>query len=118
MPSHDALALFDEALIVDEPFLVPARIDRVALRTKFDAGTLPPMFIDLISGPARRQVGDSLAAAQSRSALPQRLSGLPDDEQHDVLLDLVRSHMATVLGYPRRSRSPRTWRSRSTASTR
>ncbi len=96
----DALALFDEALTVDEPFLVPARIDRVALRTKSSAGTLPPMFIDLISGPARRQVGDSLAAAQSRSALSQRLSGLPADEQHDLLLDLVRSHMATVLGLP------------------
>jgi polyketide synthase 12 len=96
----DALALFDEALTVDEPFLVPARIDRVALRTKSAAGTLPPMFIDLISGPARRQVGDSLAAAQSRSALSQRLSGLPVDEQHDLLLDLVRSHMATVLGLP------------------
>ena len=96
----DALALFDEALIVDEPFLVPARIDRVALRTKSSAGTLPPMFVELISGPARRQVGDSLAAAQSRSALSQRLSGLPTDEQFDLLLDLVRSHMATVLGLP------------------
>jgi polyketide synthase 12 len=96
----DALALFDEALTVDEPFLVPARIDRVALRTKSAAGTLPPMFLDLISGPARRQVGDSLAAAQSRSALAQRLSTLPTDEQHDLLLDLVRSHMATVLGLP------------------
>ncbi|MET0474457.1 MAG: type I polyketide synthase [Mycobacterium sp.] len=95
----DALALFDEALTVDEPFLVPARIDRVALRTKSTAGTLPPMFIDLI-GPSRRQVGDSLAAAQSRSALAQRLSGLPVDEQRDLLLDLVRSHMATVLGLP------------------
>jgi polyketide synthase 12 len=100
LPVADALALFDEALAVDEPFLVPARIDRVALRTKSTAGTLPPMFIDLIAGPSRRQVGDSLAAAQSRSALAQRLSGLPADEQHDLLLDLVRSHMATVLGLP------------------
>ncbi|MET0451568.1 MAG: type I polyketide synthase [Mycobacterium sp.] len=96
----DALALFDAALTVDEAFLVPARIDRAALRTKSTAGTLPPMFVELISGPARRQVGDSLAAAQSRSALAQRLSGLPTDEQHDLLLDLVRSHMATVLGLP------------------
>jgi polyketide synthase 12 len=95
----DALALFDQALTVDEPFLVPARIDRVALRAKSAAGTLPPMFVDLI-GPSRRQVGDSLAAAQSRSALAQRLSGLPADEQHGVLLDLVRAHMATVLGLP------------------
>ncbi len=97
---EDALSLFDQALTVDEPFLVPARIDRGALRVKSAAGTLPPMFNDLIAGPARRQVGDSLAAAHSRSALAQRLSGLPIDEQHGLLLELVRSHMATVLGLP------------------
>jgi polyketide synthase 12 len=100
LPVDDALALFDQALVVDEPFLVPARIDRGALRVKSSAGTLPPMFVELISGPARRQVGDSLAAAQSRSALAAQLTGLPVDEQHGVLLDLVRSHMATVLGLP------------------
>src|SRR6202008_2314386 len=33
-----------------------------------------------------------------KSALLQRLEGLPEDEQHAVLLDLVRSHIATVLG--------------------
>jgi polyketide synthase 12 len=96
----DALGLFDTALIVDEPFLIPARIDRAALRAKSAAGTLPPMFTDLISGPARRQVGDSLAAAQSRSALSARLATLAPDDQHGLLLDLVRSHMATVLGLP------------------
>ena len=98
MTVRDALALFDTALIVDEPFLIPARIDRTALRTKSAAGTLPPMFNDLISGPARRHVGDSLAAAQSRSALSARLATLAPDDQHRLLLDLVRSHMATVLG--------------------
>jgi polyketide synthase 12 len=100
MSVPEALELLDTALLVNEPYLVPARIDRAALRTKSTAGTLPPMFNDLITGPARRQVGDSLAAAQSRSALEARLTGLPVDEQHGVLLDLVRSHMATVLGLP------------------
>ena len=100
MTVSDALALLDTALVVNEPYLVPALIDRAALRTKAGAGTLPPMFTTLIAGPARRQVGDALAAAQSRSALAQRLSGLPVEEQQGVLLDLVRSHMATVLGLP------------------
>ena len=56
------------------------------------------MFVDLINAPARRQVDDSLAAAKSKSALLQRLEGLPEDEQQEMLLDLVRSHIATVLG--------------------
>ncbi len=98
MSSTEALQLLDTAMVIDEPFLLPARIDTVALRAKFDGGTLPPMFVDLINAPARRQVDDSLAAAKSKSALLQRLEGLPEDDQHAVLLDLVRSHIATVLG--------------------
>jgi polyketide synthase 12 len=98
MSSHEALELLDTAMIVDEPFVLPAHIDVVALRAKFDGGTLPPMFVDLINAPTRRQVDDSLAAAKSKSALLQRLEGLPEDEQQAILLDLVRSHIATVLG--------------------
>src|SRR5947209_200161 len=98
MSSTQALQLLDTAMVIDEPFLLPAHIDTTALRAKFDAGTLPPMFVDLINAPARRQVDDSLAAAKSKSALLQRLDGLPEDEQQAVLLDLVRAHIATVLG--------------------
>ncbi|HKI43213.1 MAG TPA: SDR family NAD(P)-dependent oxidoreductase, partial [Mycobacterium sp.] len=98
MPSQEALQLLDTAMIVDEPFVLPAHIDLAALRVKFDGGTLPPMFVDLINASTRRQVDDTLAAAKSKSVLLQRLEGLPDEEQHAVLLDLVRSHIATVLG--------------------
>src|SRR6202034_1797667 len=98
MSSTQALQLLDTAMVIDEPFLVPAHIDTTALRAKFDGGTLPPMFVDLINATARRRVDDSLAAAKSKSALLLRLEGLPDDEQQEILLDLVRSHIATVLG--------------------
>ncbi len=83
-------------MVVDEPFLLPARIDTAALRA--NAAVVPPMFVDLISAPARRRVDDSLAASKSKSALAHRMYGLPQAEQHAVLLDLVRSHIATVLG--------------------
>ncbi|MGH3633734.1 MAG: SDR family NAD(P)-dependent oxidoreductase, partial [Mycobacterium sp.] len=75
MSSDEALGLLDTAMVVDEPFLLPARIDLTALRAKHDAGTLPPMFVDLINAAARRQVDDSLAAAKSKSTLLQRLEG-------------------------------------------
>ncbi|MDT5116455.1 MAG: mycoketide-CoA synthase, partial [Mycobacterium sp.] len=96
LSSDEAMELFDTALIVDQPFIAPARIDLAALRAH--AAAVPPMFTDLINAPARRQVDDSLAAAKSKSALAHRLHGLPEPEQHAVLLDLVRSHIATVLG--------------------
>src|SRR5260370_24504107 len=56
------------------------------------------MFVDLINAPARRRSDDSLAASKSKSALAQRIHGLPEAEKDAVLLDLVRSHIATVLG--------------------
>ncbi|HXB87549.1 SDR family NAD(P)-dependent oxidoreductase, partial [Mycobacterium sp.] len=96
LSSAEALQLFDTAMVVDEPFLVPARIDTTALRA--NAAVVPPMFVDLINTPTRRRVDDSLAASKSKSALAHRIHGLPEAEQHAVLLDLVRSHIATVLG--------------------
>jgi polyketide synthase 12 len=99
MSVPSAMELFDTATIVDEPFLVPARIDLAALRTRSAAaGALPPLLAGLVKLNTRRRVDDSMAAAKSMSALAHRLRGLPDDEQHEVLLDLVRSHMAAVLG--------------------
>ncbi|HEY0227370.1 MAG TPA: type I polyketide synthase, partial [Mycobacterium sp.] len=96
LSSAEAMELFDTALIVNEPFMAPARIDLGALRAH--AVAVPPMFADLFNAPSRRRVDDSLAAAKSKSALAHRLHGLPEAEQHAVLLDLVRSHIATVLG--------------------
>ncbi|MBW0016792.1 MAG: SDR family NAD(P)-dependent oxidoreductase, partial [Mycobacterium sp.] len=96
LSSDEAMELFDTALIVDEPFLAPARIDLRALRAH--AVAVPPMFVDLVNAPSRRRVDDSLAAEKSKSALAQRLHGLSEEQQHAVLLDLVRSHIATVLG--------------------
>ncbi len=96
LSSDEAMELFDTALIVDEPFMAPARIDLTALRAH--AVAVPPMFTDLVNAPTRRQVDDSLAAAKSKSALAHRLHGLPEPEQQAILLDLVRSHIATVLG--------------------
>ncbi len=96
LSSAEALQLFDTAMIVDEPFLLPAHIDLAALRA--NAAVVPPMFADLITTSTRRQVDDSLAATKSKSALAHRLHGLSEEEQHAVLLDLVRSHIATVLG--------------------
>ncbi|WP_142278847.1 SDR family NAD(P)-dependent oxidoreductase, partial [Mycobacterium sherrisii] len=96
LSSDEAMELFDTALIADEAVIAPARIDLAALRTH--AAVVPPMFTDLLNAPTRRRVDESLAAAKSKSALAQRLHGLSEPEQHALLLDLVRSHIATVLG--------------------
>jgi nucleotide-binding universal stress UspA family protein/acyl carrier protein len=55
------------------------------------------LLADLISSQSQQGVEDMLAAAAAKSALLQRLDGLPEDEQHAVLLDLVRANIVAVL---------------------
>ena len=58
---------------------------------------LPALFDGLIRRPARRLVDNT--AAESKSSLAQRLRGLPTDQQHHLLVTLVGSHAAIVLGH-------------------
>jgi 4-hydroxyphenylalkanoate synthase len=95
MTTGQALELFDTALIVNHPTVVAALLDRTALA---DPSTrLPPLYADLVRHPLRRLVTTEATAV--KSALAQRLHGLTLDQQHNLLLDLVRSHIAVVLGH-------------------
>ncbi|HKN56828.1 MAG TPA: type I polyketide synthase, partial [Amycolatopsis sp.] len=80
------LALFDAAL--GHPNAVAVRFDRAALRAQ--AESLPPVLRSLV--PTR--------PAKSGPALVERLDGRSETEQEKILLDLVRTHAAAVLGHP------------------
>jgi acyl transferase domain-containing protein/NADP-dependent 3-hydroxy acid dehydrogenase YdfG/acyl carrier protein len=92
LETDHGLALFDAALAHDHPTLVPAQLDLPRLRSLAAAGMLPPVLQGLVRLPARR-------ARAGGDALPQRLAGLAENEQHRLLLDLVRTHVAAVLGH-------------------
>ncbi|WP_443073214.1 type I polyketide synthase [Streptomyces sp. S465] len=93
----EGLALLDAALGSGEVATVPMRIDAVALRTQAAAGTLAPLLRGLVRVPVRR-VADN-TAGDGVSGLAGRLAGLSAAEQDRLLLDLVRTHVAAVLGY-------------------
>ncbi len=95
MSSQDAVTLFDNALRLDRPCLVPARFDLPGMRSRADAPA--PLFASLVRGPRRRSADDG--AAKSTSPLAQQLQGLAEQEQYTLLLRLVRSQAAVVLGY-------------------
>ncbi|MEJ2870700.1 SDR family NAD(P)-dependent oxidoreductase, partial [Actinomycetospora sp. OC33-EN08] len=102
--SADAgMALFDAALELPDVVLVPAALDRGALAAHARAGTLPPLLADLTSvrAPARRRAA---AGTDSTDDLAARLARTPADERHGVVLEVVRAHVAAVLGHddPRR----------------
>jgi polyketide synthase 1/15 len=101
MNPEQALELFDAALAIDHPVAVAARLDRAALDAQALSGGLSALFSGLARRrPRPRLIDDTADAAQSMSALAQRLHGLAPDEQHDLLVGMVRLQVAAVLGHP------------------
>jgi len=100
MSPEQALELLDASLAINQPLMVDTLLDRGALGALAQTGGLPPLFAGLVRRPRRRQIEDSGDAAQSKSALAQRLQGLGADEQRELLVGLVCMQAAAVLGRP------------------
>ncbi|MFF4607920.1 KR domain-containing protein, partial [Streptomyces sp. NPDC001339] len=99
MTTEQGLRLFDTATgMADSPLLMPVRLDTAAWRVQAASGNLPPLLRSLIRTPVRRTVRDGGGAAAGPS-LAQRMAGRSAQEQERLALDLVRSHVAAVLGH-------------------
>jgi polyketide synthase 12 len=95
LSSERALGLLDAACRHGDPHLLAIDLDVRVLSTRTAAGT-PSLLRSLVGGgPTRR----AAATGPSSTEWGGRLAALPRDEQHDVLLDLVRTHAAAVLGH-------------------
>jgi pimaricinolide synthase PimS1 len=95
MPTVEGLALFDEALTVDEAVLVPIKVDAGA-----STGNPPTLLRDVLKAPARKpeRAAASVAApvAASAGTLEQRLSGVNAKERNRIVLDVVRTEVSVV----------------------
>ncbi|MFD6282139.1 SDR family NAD(P)-dependent oxidoreductase [Streptomyces sp. NPDC060209] len=96
LSSAEALALFDRALVSDEALLVPTKLDFAALRKQAAAGELAPLLRGLVRAPRKtvRTVADG-----SGQSLTRRLAAVGEAEQTRLLVELVRSDAASVLGH-------------------
>ncbi|MYQ50108.1 MULTISPECIES: type I polyketide synthase [unclassified Streptomyces] len=95
------LALFDTAGALDEPVVLPLRLDTAAVRAQAATGGVPALLRGLVRPAARRGVAGPAAGTgpDGPEALKQRLGSLDETRRGRVLLDLVRSHAALVLGH-------------------
>ncbi len=93
LASRDGLSLFDAALNSAHPVLVPVKFDTAKLRARPE--NVPALLRDLVRAPVRR----ASAGAAVDGGLKQRLAGLPSGEREWALVDLVRGHVASVLGH-------------------
>ncbi|MFC4471800.1 SDR family NAD(P)-dependent oxidoreductase, partial [Streptomyces xiangluensis] len=96
LPGDEALALLDAALRVNEPVAVPVALRPAGLAEHAD--TLAGVLRDLVPVTRRRR-----AAARDASGTAENLTGqlaaLTAPEQDQLLLDLVRTQVAAVLGH-------------------
>ncbi|MDH6133801.1 candicidin polyketide synthase FscB [Kitasatospora sp. MAA4] len=96
LSSRDGLALFDAALPAARSLLVPVRLDTAALRSR-EREAVPVLLRSLVRDGARRTADSGRAAAGG--GLRERLAGRAADERQALLLDLVTSCAAAVLGH-------------------
>ncbi|MFE0679130.1 beta-ketoacyl synthase N-terminal-like domain-containing protein, partial [Streptomyces sp. NPDC058867] len=90
-------ALFDAAAPRDGAHFVAAELDMNALRGAVAGRPVPPLLRGLVRGTARRvtETGDTDRAG----TLAGQLTRLSPTERQRFLLDLIRSHVAAVLGH-------------------
>jgi acyl carrier protein len=90
MSTVDGMRLFDEALAAGRALVVPMGFAPAALRAR--AAEVAPLLRVLVPVTATADVG-------SAAALTSRLAAAPAAERDRILLELVRTQVATVLGY-------------------
>ncbi|WP_439386195.1 type I polyketide synthase [Amycolatopsis lexingtonensis] len=88
----EGLGLFDAAVARGETLAIPARLDLSAAN-----GPVPPLLRGLVR--ATRRTATATAATTSDGGLAARLQPLPAAERDRRLLELVRDHVAAVLGH-------------------
>ncbi|KUJ35403.1 hypothetical protein ACZ90_70800 [Streptomyces albus subsp. albus] len=105
LPTDQARTLFDTARTGGEPALVPVRLDTAGLREQAGRHRLPALLRELAgAAPEPRHGAQPLehpepgAVEATASTLGHRLAAMPAAERYRVLLDLVRTHAAAVLG--------------------
>ncbi|MGW0811285.1 SDR family NAD(P)-dependent oxidoreductase, partial [Nonomuraea sp. NPDC002799] len=87
LPTSEAIELFDTALGLGHPHLFAARVNRNA------ATVSSPVLRDLV------QVRRAASNTEQAGNWAQRLMAMPEDKRRDAAFELVRVHVATVLGH-------------------
>ncbi|MGW2643183.1 SDR family NAD(P)-dependent oxidoreductase [Streptomyces sp. NPDC001348] len=95
LTGDEGLALYDTALTLPHPALVPMHLDLPASAAPEE---VPELLRALVRTPARR-AARAAGKTSGGGELAARLGGLGADEQQALLLDVVRTHAAAVLGH-------------------
>jgi acyl transferase domain-containing protein/short-subunit dehydrogenase/acyl carrier protein len=96
LDATEGLALFDAGVDSGQAAVVPLKVDPAAMRTRGDS--IPALLRGLVRIPTR-PAARAAAGGSDASELGRRLAGLEATERERVLLEVVRSQVAAVLGH-------------------
>ncbi|HXS32744.1 MAG TPA: type I polyketide synthase [Solirubrobacterales bacterium] len=86
-----ALELFDRARGREESLLMPIELDTSGLRAQAREGVLAPVMRNLVKV--------SVHSRREQGSLAELLAGVAEAERPALVLELIRDHVAAVLGY-------------------
>ncbi|GAA3854245.1 type I polyketide synthase [Streptomyces sedi] len=93
----EGLALLDAATqLSGSAALLAAHLDTAAIQRR--AGGIPHKFRGLVREPARRAAAAGAPSDDAGAAFGERMAGLGAEERERAVLDVVRGHLAAVLG--------------------
>ncbi len=95
LTEDDGMALFDTVVRAGLAWALPTRLDLATLRSL--GSGLPALLRGLVRVAPRR--GAAAGGTTAPSTLAQQLAALTGAERERVLVDLVRGHVAAVLGH-------------------
>jgi NADP-dependent 3-hydroxy acid dehydrogenase YdfG/acyl carrier protein len=95
LSDEQGLGLFDAAGAAERSLAVLARFDTVALRARARDNELPSVLERLVRMPVRQD----RAVHGISGSLAERLASTPETERERVMLDLVRAHIAAIVGH-------------------
>ncbi len=96
LSDEEGLALFDAALTVGAPVVLPVRLNLAAFR-----GEVPPLLRNQVSGRVRRT---AVASGGGAGSWTRRLLARPPATRQRIVLDALAAETAAVLGHTSASR--------------
>jgi Phosphopantetheine attachment site len=94
---EEGLRALDVALTRSEAYLVPVHLELASLRHALGDADAPPLLRAMVRRNAPARPADAPEAGRS---LDERMAGASEAGRPALLLDLVRSEVAAVLGLP------------------
>jgi acyl transferase domain-containing protein/D-arabinose 1-dehydrogenase-like Zn-dependent alcohol dehydrogenase/acyl carrier protein/GDP-D-mannose dehydratase len=96
---EQGLALLDAITAGDEALVVRATLDVAGMRARAARGEDVPAVWRGLAGPAPRPRAVAAAGADAADTLRRQLAGMSAGDRDRILRDLIRSHVAAVLGH-------------------